>query len=271
MGNRTVAGGLMACVVLASACLGAATAAPAPTRSASAPATLAPAASAPGRAPSPASAPGGKAPTTTAPAAKTGFDIKAVMDSSSFWPYLILLVWTFFEGETIVIIAGILSQDGTPWLPLVIVSAFCGSLISDQLMFFLGRYKGKKFIAKRPKWQQRAERVYRILEKHQTWLILGFRFLYGLRNITPFAIGMSDVPTRRFMFLNFTGAAIWAVTFAWGGFLIGKGLETFFEKEGKWVVVGLVVAMALVVWVIRHIRRRRAAGDPGASDGDSVG
>jgi membrane protein DedA with SNARE-associated domain len=198
--------------------------------------------------------------------------LKTAIDSNSIWPYLILLVWTFFEGETIVIFAGFCAFDSTnpgPNIWLVILSAFCGSLISDQLMFFLGRLKGKTFIAKRPKWQVRAQKVYRILERHQTWLILGFRFLYGLRNITPFTIGMSEVPTRRFILLNVTGAAIWAAAFAWGGFLIGKALEIFFEKEGKWVVIGLVVTVAFVVWVVRHIRRRRAriaGGEEGGID-----
>jgi membrane protein DedA with SNARE-associated domain len=185
-------------------------------------------------------------------------NLRATIDTNSIWPYLILLVWTFLEGETIVIFAGFCATDGTPWLPLVILSAFCGSLISDQLMFFLGRFKGKTFVAKRPKWQQRAQGVYRILERHQTCLILGFRFLYGLRNITPFAIGMSEVPTRRFIFLNVTGAAVWATAFAYAGYLFGTVIETYFEKEGKWVVMGVVLAVAFIIWVIRQICRRRA-------------
>jgi membrane protein DedA with SNARE-associated domain len=185
-------------------------------------------------------------------------NLKTLIDSDSVWPYVILLVWTFLEGETIVIFAGACSTDNKPWLPLVILSAFCGSLISDQLMFFLGRYKGKTFIAKRPKWQQRAQKVYRIMEKHQTLLILGFRFLYGLRNITPFTIGMSEVRTRRFLFLNVTGAAVWATAFACAGYLFGTVVETYFEKEGKWVVMGVVLTVAFVIWVVRHIRRRRA-------------
>ena len=66
------------------------------------------------------------------------------------WIYLVLVVWTFLEGETIVIFAGAWAVDGTPWLPLVILCAFAGSLCSDQLMFFLGWYRGRQFIASRP-------------------------------------------------------------------------------------------------------------------------
>ncbi len=193
------------------------------------------------------------------------FDISAFMesltnlvDSAGVWPYVILLAWTFLEGETIVIIAGIAAKDGTPKLWLVILAAFVGSLASDQMMFFLGRYKGKAFIAKRPAWQRRSQKVLDILHRHQTLLILGFRFLYGLRNVTPLAIGMSKVSTQRFVILNVTGAAVWACTFACGGFLLGRAMESFFEKtEHQLMILAGVVSVVLVLWLIRVIRRRK--------------
>ena len=95
-----------------------------------------------------------------------------------------------------------------------------------------------------------------MLERHQSWLILGFRFLYGLRNITPFAIGMSRVPTRRFVVLNIVGAAIWAVTFACGGYLFGVAMEAFFLGQQKWFVIIGAAAFAAVLWVARMIRSR---------------
>lgn len=183
-------------------------------------------------------------------------DINHIIENHQYLPYLILLVWTFLEGETIVIIAGIAARDGHPWLPLVMLCAFCGSLCSDQLLFFLGRYKGQAFMAKRPRWQIQAEKVYRILEKHQTALILGFRFLYGMRNITPLAIGMSQVSARRFVILNIIGAAIWSVAFSYGGYLFGAALETFLKKEHKVMVIILLLVLATILWIVRMARRR---------------
>lgn len=193
------------------------------------------------------------------------FDISAIMenltnlvDSAGVWPYVILLVWTFLEGETIVIIAGIAAKDGTPKLWLVILAAFVGSLASDQLMLFLGRYKGQAFIAKRPAWQVRSQKVLDILHRHQTALILGFRFLYGLRNVTPLAIGMSKVSTRRFIILNVIGAAVWACSFACGGYLLGHALETFFKSRAhKLMILAGVLGVVFVLWLIRVIRRRK--------------
>ena len=185
-------------------------------------------------------------------------DIGNILENHLQWAYIVLLIWTFLEGETIVIIAGVVAREGQLSLPLIILCAFCGSLCSDQLMFLLGRYKGQAFVARRPKWQMRAERVYRLLERHQTWLILGFRFLYGLRNITPFAIGMSQVPTRRFIVLNIIGAAVWAATFASAGYLFGTAMESIAASHHRRLVLIGMAVVAAIVWVARILRRRAA-------------
>jgi membrane protein DedA with SNARE-associated domain len=184
-------------------------------------------------------------------------DLAHIIDAHGLLPYFIILVWTFFEGETIVLIAGFAAQDGTPWLPLVMLCAFFGSLSGDQLAFFLGRYKGKAFVARRPRLQLRAAKVYRILEKHQNWLIVGFRFMYGLRNITPFIIGMSRVKTDRFMILNFIGAAVWAVTFSCAGYFLGAAAKRLFAYETVTMVIALCI-IVIVFWIVRLIVGRRA-------------
>ena len=53
--------------------------------------------------------------------------------------YLAILVGTFFEGETILVLGGFAAYRGYLHLPWVIIAAFVGSLCGDQLFFFLGR------------------------------------------------------------------------------------------------------------------------------------
>lgn len=183
------------------------------------------------------------------------------------YPYLIyavLVVWTFIEGETIVIVVGALaaqaakSSDFHPNIVLVILAAFAGSLAGDQTWFIIGRFKGKALLAKRPVWQKRADKVFRMLERHQNWLMLSFRFLYGLRNVTPFAIGMSNIKTIRFFVYNTIGAIIWATAFGLGGFIFGRALENVLHKY-KFLVLAGVAALVLVIWLIRVLIRRRSA------------
>ncbi|MFB3893766.1 MAG: DedA family protein [Phycisphaerae bacterium] len=172
---------------------------------------------------------------------------------------LIVIVWTFIEGETIVIFMGYLAQDNSPHLWVIMAAAFLGGVAGDQTWFFVGRYHGKAFIARRPAWQKRAEKVYAILHRHQYWLILGFRFLYGLRNITPFALGMSEVKTSRFCILNVIGGAIWAATFSLAGYIFGVTVATSAVSHLKYPILIGFVSLILLIWLIRTIIRVRRA------------
>jgi len=172
--------------------------------------------------------------------------------------YLAILLITFIEGETIVILAGIAAHLGLLELPWVIVTAIVGSVSGDQTWYYVGRHWGPKIIARRPAWQVGADKVYRHLERHQYWLILTFRFYYGLRNVTPFVIGSAQIPRLRFFALNFTGAVIWAVVFAGSGYYLGKAFEQFIDDYHRYAlyVIGGLLVLGIGLWIAALVRRR---------------
>ena len=181
--------------------------------------------------------------------------------------YLTVLIWTFIEGETIVILAGMAVASGIGGLELswVIACAITGSFSGDQLYYYLGRHYGPKIIAKRLSWQQSAQVVYKHLHRHQYWLILTFRFYYGVRNVTPFAVGAAHIPRLRFFVLNLIGAIVWAIAFAGGGFLLGETLKLFmvdFHRYAIYVLGGFML-IAFTFWVATLMRLRRKAREQG--------
>jgi len=175
--------------------------------------------------------------------------------------YLAILIGTFFEGETIVIVAGVAAHLGLLELPWVIVSAIVGSFSGDQLYYYIGRHWGPKIIAKRLSWQEAAQKVYRLLHRHQYFLILTFRFYYGLRNVTPFAVGSAHVPRLRFFTLNLVGAIVWAITFAYAGYFFGQAVKLFIDDYHRYAmyVIGGALLIGAVVWAVMTIRHRRSA------------
>jgi membrane protein DedA with SNARE-associated domain len=173
----------------------------------------------------------------------------------STYGYLALFILTFLEGETILIMAGFAAYNGHLSLPLCILSAFLGSFAGDQTAFYVGRYNKRLLETKLKKWECRIERVHQLLEKHQVLLLISFRFFYGFRNITPFAVGTTNISPWRFFYLNGIGAAVWAISFGLGGFYLGDVLERFLQ-ENKWWVVGGLFGVILLVWVIKIIRNR---------------
>ncbi len=185
----------------------------------------------------------------------------SIQDFIESYGYLAVLIGTFLEGETILVLGGFAANRGYLDLFWVIIVAFFGSFTGDQLYFYIGRYYGRRIVSKRLSWQANADKVYRLLERHQTLLILTFRFMYGLRNVTPFALGASRVPKLKFFILNAVGAVIWAIALAWGGYLFGHAFELFFDDFHRYelYVLAVLVLVGLVIWLATLIHHRRKA------------
>jgi len=175
--------------------------------------------------------------------------------------YLAILVGTFLEGETILILGGFAAHMGFLELPWVIASAIAGSFSGDQLYFYIGRHYGPKIIAKRLSWQEGAQKVYKHLHRHKNLLILSFRFFYGLRNVTPFAVGAAHISRVRFFTLNLVGAVVWAISFAYAGYLFGEAFRLLLDdfKRYELYVLFALVFVGLMIWLITLIRHRRRA------------
>jgi len=181
--------------------------------------------------------------------------------------YWAILLGTLFEGETIVVLAGYAAHQGYLTLPGVIVTAFVGSFFCDQAIFHIGRRYGPALLTKHPGWRGRAEHAFRLLRRYQDIFILGFRFLYGMRTASPFAIGMSGVSPGRFFFLNAVSAFVWACAIGGAGYVFGQAVETFLGHAARYerYIFAVIVAGGIVVlWIaplIRRRMRRRAGAD----------
>lgn len=189
------------------------------------------------------------------------------------WGYVVILVWTFLEGETIVIIAGWMSQSVglEPWL--IALCAFCGSFASDQVMFSLGKYKGEDVLRYFPRVARNLDKAARLFKKYDTILILGFRFVYGVRNITPIMLGISGVSHKKFFLLNFIGAGVWAATFTYGGLYVGKAFMKIMDQVGHGIfyVILAAIAVAALLWYLRARRTVRHAKTVATSCEDKEG
>jgi membrane protein DedA with SNARE-associated domain len=183
-------------------------------------------------------------------------DLQSIIEN---YGYAAILIGTFLEGETILVLAGLAAHQGYLVLTWVILAAFLGSLGGDQLFFYLGRKHSQAVLSRRPSWKAKAEKVHKMLNRFQTPLILSFRFLYGLRTVAPFVIGMSPVSFKKFILLNAAGALVWAVAIGSGGYLFGQALEVLIGKLKSYeiYIMGSVAIVGLLLWIFHFYRRRR--------------
>jgi membrane protein DedA with SNARE-associated domain len=102
------------------------------------------------------------------------------------------------------------------------------------------------------------ERANVMIERYHELLIVGVRFLYGLRTVGPMALGMSAVPGWRFVLFNALGAVIWAVGIGGAGYLFGQALELFLEdiKKIQETLLVIILIVGLLVWAWRRYKFR---------------
>lgn len=177
--------------------------------------------------------------------------------------YFILLLGSFVEGESVVLTAGYFSYKGYLSLPVIMAVAFTGSVCADQLIYFLGRWYGPGYLEKRPRMKAQAARAFDLLHRYHLWFILGFRFIYGIRTISPFVIGASGIAVKRFAVLNFIAAAIWATSSCYAGYLLGYFFADEIEyaiaqaiKFQKFTILGILSTIALTAGILYWRRRR---------------
>lgn len=169
--------------------------------------------------------------------------------------YAILFFGTFFEGETILALAGFAAYEGHLKLGLIIPIAIAGALLGDQFFFYLGRYKGKQLLARYPTLGQRVERVHQLTAHYHGWIIFGSRFMYGFRVIIPLSFGAGGISALRFFLLDLLGAIVWAPIFALGGYAFGNAVQHFLGNVKKFeeiiilgVIIIAVVLQTTLVW-----------------------
>jgi membrane protein DedA with SNARE-associated domain len=174
--------------------------------------------------------------------------------------YPILIIGTFLEGETVLVLGGLAARLTYLSLTWVIACALCGTLLADQLCFLLGRHRGKNLLSRYPSWQPRVERALDLVEHHQTLIILGFRFLYGLRSVTPFAIGVSKVSHLRFTLLSLIGTSVWATGIGFAAYHFGQAVEAMLNDIKRYEIelIGVIVGLALLITAWHLCRRRRS-------------
>lgn len=183
--------------------------------------------------------------------------VKELIAQYGVWFYVITFLWTFIEGESFVIYAGVLAAQGLLNAPLLLVCAWLGSFCGDQAYFTVGRLFGPYILKRFPWLQAKADQVDAWLRKHDAAFILGFRWLYGIRNFASAGLGMTDIPRTRFLRLNFIAAGVWAAGFIGIGYGVGTLLRPMINRVAQHftlVMLGIFLAMLGIVFVAHRIQ-----------------
>jgi membrane protein DedA with SNARE-associated domain len=179
--------------------------------------------------------------------------------------YVALFIGTFLEGETVLLLAAFLAHRGYLNIYLVVGVATLGTILGDQVFYFIGRKRGMAFLDRRPWWKSKTLRAQALIRRHELLIILTFRFLYGLRNIIPFALGVSGTRPHRFVPFNIAAAAVWAAVIGGLGYSLGEVAASVLGKARKYelVIAGAIAVVGAVAWSVHIARNRWRRGNRG--------
>jgi len=163
--------------------------------------------------------------------------------------------------ETLLTFTGYLVFRGRLRLPLVYLSAVAGSLCGITISYILGRTFGIKLI-------HRYGRYLRITEDHvhkaHAWfarvghwgLTFGY-FVPGVRHLTAYAAGMSDVEPHQFALFAYPGGCLWVATFVALGYFLGERWHAVEREIHHYLLdITIVAAIAIVGWILWRKRAR---------------
>lgn len=147
-------------------------------------------------------------------------------------------------------------------LAMIIAAGTAGNLVGSYLAWLVGRYGGRAAVRRwgRYVWLQEhdLDRAERWFDRYGPPTVFIGRLLPVVRTFISLPAGVAEMPPVRFGLYTVAGCIPWTAALGYVGYLLGsqwhRAADTI--RSAGYVVAGIAV-VALAVWVIRGVRRRR--------------
>jgi membrane protein DedA with SNARE-associated domain len=200
----------------------------------------------------------------------------AIMDyvegaMGSPWVYVALLAFAMIDGffpavpsESLVVSAGVFAASGEPNLVAIIAAAALGAFAGDHISYLIGRTAGRRALRRgQPagRMARALERGRDLLEERGGTILIVCRYIPGARTAITLTAGAVAYPLRSFSLFDGMAALSWATYSAMIGYVGGAAFEHD-PFKGLALGLGLALTVALVIEVVRHLRRRAVPCTP---------
>ena len=170
--------------------------------------------------------------------------------------YFAVFAGCFFEGETVLVLAGFAAHLGYLSLPWVAATAAAAGFCGDEIFFALGWHYGAELFRRFPLLKRGEVRVQRLVDRFGSYAAFGVRFLVGLRVAGPIVMGAGRMPTWKYSPANALGAITWAIAFSVAGYLFGAAFTNTLRHARHFEEFAFAALAIAGVVVLSHFRRR---------------
>ncbi len=157
--------------------------------------------------------------------------------------------------ETLLTFTGYLVYRGNLSLPLAFGTALAGSASGISISYALGRSFGLALLHRYGKYihltPERLARAHAWFDRIGHWALTFGYFIPGVRHLTAYAAGMTEVAPHQFALYAYSGAILWVSVFLGLGYFLGERWEAVQKNVDHYLTAAAVaIAVALVAYLV---------------------
>jgi membrane-associated protein len=164
--------------------------------------------------------------------------------------YAIVLLGLIFEGEVIVISAGILAHLGALNVWFVLFFVLSGALLKTFIGYELGRFLSRKY-HHNGFFRYIHKRVYTILPRLKTkpfWSIFISKFIWGANNIAILFSGYERIEYGKFLKAEILATLVWAPVMLSLGYFFSYTALNVSREIWQFLAVVLVLFIIFIIF-----------------------
>ena len=153
--------------------------------------------------------------------------------------------------ETMLTFSGYLVYQGHLSLPLAFATALAGSISGITISYYLGRVLGMQVVHRYGRYLHISEesfgKAHAWFERVGHWALTIGYFIPGVRHLTAYAAGISELAPKHFALYAYSGAVLWVSTFMGIGYFLGERWKAVEGNIHHYLVIGSIASAALVI------------------------
>jgi membrane protein DedA with SNARE-associated domain len=167
-------------------------------------------------------------------------------------------------GETLLIFTAILAGRGDMSLPALLIFAWGGSVLGDNIGYGIGRRLGRaavtRYGARIGLTASRFDAVERVFARYGAATVTFARFVNVLRQLNGIVAGTLGMEWRRFLMFNALGAALWVGVWVLGAFFLSEHIAVIAKLARRFgIIAGVTVVVLFLAALVVFVQRRRNA------------
>lgn len=179
--------------------------------------------------------------------------------------YIIIFLSLFLElialplpGEILMGYCGFLIYNGSLNYMLSIITAALGAICGITLSYFIGKLLGVPFFHKYGKYvhltPEKLDKISGWFDRFGNKLLTIAYFIPGVRHITGYVSGITNISFSKFAIHAYIGAFIWAITFITIGKALGEDWNYLHKYATKYLIIGAILLGISIVAIYGYKR-----------------